>query len=65
MLINIFGASPVQPLEKHIDLGYRAVAELPGFFNAVGAGSTHYSPASSLPTTSTHGAPYIYVAVVA
>ena len=38
MLINIFGASPVQPLEKHIDLGYRAVAELPGFFNAVGAG---------------------------
>ncbi len=35
MLANIFGASPVQPLEKHIDLGHRATSELAGFFAAV------------------------------
>ncbi len=35
MLVNIFGASPVQPLEKHIDLGHRAASELSGFFDAV------------------------------
>ncbi|MEE4160946.1 MAG: TIGR00153 family protein [Woeseiaceae bacterium] len=35
MLVNIFGSSPVQPLEKHIDLGHRAAAELTGFFEAV------------------------------
>ena len=38
MLVNIFGASPVQPLEKHIDLGHRAASELPRFFDAVMAG---------------------------
>lgn len=38
MLVNIFGASPVQPLEKHIDLGHRAASELPRFFTAVTAG---------------------------
>ena len=38
MVAGIFGASPVQPLEKHIDLGHRAASELPGFFEAVTAG---------------------------
>ena len=35
MVAGIFGASPVQPLEKHIDLGQRAASELEGFFDAV------------------------------
>ena len=35
MLVNIFGSSPVQPLEKHIDLSYRCASELAGFFEAV------------------------------
>lgn len=39
MLVNIFGASPVQPLEKHMDLGHRAASELPRFFAAVTAGN--------------------------
>ncbi len=39
MLVNIFGASPVQPLEKHIDLGHRAAGELPAFFDAVMSGN--------------------------
>jgi len=38
MVAGIFGASPVQPLEKHIDLGQRAASELEGFFDAVIAG---------------------------
>ncbi len=38
MLVNIFGASPVQPLEKHIDLGHRATSELARFITAVIAG---------------------------
>jgi predicted phosphate transport protein (TIGR00153 family) len=35
MLANIFGASPVQPLEKHIDLAYRCAKKLRPFFAAV------------------------------
>lgn len=35
MLANIFGSSPVQPLEKHIDLSHRCASELAGFFEAV------------------------------
>ncbi len=35
MLVNIFGSSPVQPLEKHIDLSHRCASELAGFFKAV------------------------------
>ncbi len=35
MVVNIFGTSPVQPLEKHIDLSYRCASELAGFFKAV------------------------------
>lgn len=35
MLANIFGSSPVQPLEKHVDIAYRCVRELNGFFAAV------------------------------
>jgi predicted phosphate transport protein (TIGR00153 family) len=35
MLANIFGSSPVYPLEKHIDIAYRCAKELRGFFAAV------------------------------
>jgi predicted phosphate transport protein (TIGR00153 family) len=34
MLANIFGASPVQPLEKHINLAYQCTRHLIGFFKA-------------------------------
>ena len=39
MLANIFGSSPVQPLEKHVDISYRCTRELAGFFKAVIAGN--------------------------
>ena len=32
---NIFGTSPVQPLEKHIDIAYRCARELRALFTAV------------------------------
>ena len=35
MVANIFGASPVQPLERHIDLCHEAAAQLGPFFEAV------------------------------
>jgi len=35
MLANIFGSSPVRPLEKHVDIAYRCTRELNGFFAAV------------------------------
>lgn len=35
MLANIFGSSPVQPLEKHIEITYRCAKQLRAFFNAV------------------------------
>ena len=35
MLANIFGSSPVQPLEKHIDLAFRCAKKLRPFFAAV------------------------------
>jgi predicted phosphate transport protein (TIGR00153 family) len=38
VLANIFGASPVQPLEKHIDLAYRCAKKLRPFFAAVMGG---------------------------
>ena len=38
MLANIFGASPVQPLEKHIDICFRCAKKLRPFFAAVIAG---------------------------
>ncbi len=34
MLANIFGSSPVQPLEKHVNIAYRCARELQGFFRA-------------------------------
>ena len=34
MLANIFGTSPVVPLEKHIDIAYRCARQLRGFFSA-------------------------------
>ena len=34
MLANIFGSSPVQPLEKHIDISYRCAKQLRAFFSA-------------------------------
>ena len=34
VLANIFGSSPVQPLEKHIDIAYRAARKLREFFAA-------------------------------
>lgn len=38
MLANIFGSSPVQPLEKHINVAYRCAKQLRGFFVATIAG---------------------------
>ena len=35
VLANIFGKSPVQPLEKHIDIAYRCAKQLNAFFTAV------------------------------
>lgn len=35
MVASIFGASPVQPLERHIDLCHQAAAALGPFFDAV------------------------------
>ncbi|MEE8427459.1 MAG: TIGR00153 family protein [Woeseiaceae bacterium] len=34
MLANIFGSSPVQPLEKHIDTSYQCAKQLRAFFSA-------------------------------
>ena len=39
LLANIFGSSPVMPLEKHVDIAYRCTRELVGFFEAVVAGN--------------------------
>lgn len=39
MLANIFGSSPVKPLEKHVDISYRCTRELNDFFAAVVAGN--------------------------
>ena len=38
MLANIFGTSPVMPLEKHIGLAYSCAKQLNGFFAAAVAG---------------------------
>jgi len=38
MLANIFGSSPVMPLEKHIELAYRCAKQLRGFFAAAVGG---------------------------
>jgi predicted phosphate transport protein (TIGR00153 family) len=35
VLANIFGSSPVQPLEKHINIAFRCAKQLRGFFVAV------------------------------
>ena len=35
MVANIFGSSPVQPLEKHIDIAFRCAKKLRPFFDAV------------------------------
>lgn len=35
VLANIFGESPVQPLEKHVNIAYQCTRELNGFFAAV------------------------------
>ena len=34
LLANIFGSSPVMPLEKHVDIAYRCTRELIAFFEA-------------------------------
>lgn len=38
MLANIFGSSPVRPLEKQIDISYRCAKQLPAFFAAAVSG---------------------------
>ncbi len=38
VLANIFGSSPVQPLEKHIDIAYRCARQLRSFCSASIAG---------------------------
>jgi len=35
MLANIFGTSPVMPLEKHVGLAYKCTRQLVPFFEAV------------------------------
>ena len=35
MIANIFGSSPVMPLEKHVNLSFKCTRELIGFFEAV------------------------------
>lgn len=37
-LANIFGTSPVMPLEKHVGIAYQCTKQLNGFFKAVIAG---------------------------
>ena len=39
LLANIFGKSPVKPLEKHVDIAYRCTKQLNGFFKAAVAGN--------------------------
>ena len=34
LLANIFGSSPVKPLEKHVDIAFRCTKQLNGFFKA-------------------------------
>ncbi len=38
VLSGIFGSSPVQPLERHIDIAYRCAKQLRRFFSAVVSG---------------------------
>jgi hypothetical protein len=38
MLANIFGSSPVKPLEKHVDIAYQCAKQLHPFFKASVAG---------------------------
>ncbi len=38
VLANIFGKSPVQPLEKHIEIAYRCAKQLTSFFASAVAG---------------------------
>lgn len=38
VLANIFGSSPVQPLEKHVNVAYRCAKQLRGFFAAANTG---------------------------
>ncbi len=38
LLANIFGSSPVQPLEQHMDISYRCAQQLKPFMTAVIAG---------------------------
>jgi len=38
MLANIFGSSPVQPLEKHIEIAFRCAKQLRPFFAAATSG---------------------------
>lgn len=45
MLANIFGSSPVKPLEEHIDIAYRCARELRGFFAAAVSGDWHTAQA--------------------
>lgn len=35
IMANIFGSSPVKPLEKHVEIAYRCTSELNSFFAAV------------------------------
>jgi predicted phosphate transport protein (TIGR00153 family) len=39
VLANIFGSSPVKPLEKHINVAFRCAKQLRGFFAAAIAGN--------------------------
>jgi len=45
MLANIFGSSPVRPLEKHIGITFRCAKQLRGFFAAAIKGNWEKAPA--------------------
>jgi uncharacterized protein len=49
LLANIFGSSPVMPLEQHVDIAYRCTRELVGFFEAAIAG--HWDEAKAIRDT--------------
>ena len=38
VLANVFGSSPVKPLEKHVNVAYKCAKQLSGFFAAAVAG---------------------------
>ena len=45
VMANLFGSSPVRPVEKHMNIAYRCAKQLPAFFKAAVAGDWHEAAA--------------------